>query len=55
MLLNAKINEYSQNILWTEAIHMCECIRNSMDTTGSTTSPLESFYGLKPKIIVSLS
>ena len=30
---------------------MCERIRNSMDTTGSTKIPFENFYGEKPKIV----
>ena len=38
MLLNAKLNYTAHKILCTEAFHMCECVRNSMATKGSTTS-----------------
>ena len=38
-------------MIWEESIHMCERVRNSMATTGCTTSPFENFYGEKPKII----
>ena len=51
MLLNAKLNETAQKILWAEAIYTCICVINSMDTTGSTTSPFDNFYGRKLKII----
>ena len=51
MLLNVKINDRDPKILWTEAVHTYELIRNSMATTGSTKSPFEIFYGEKPKII----
>ena len=51
VLLNEKLNDTAQRILWEEAVHMCECVTNGMATTGSTTSPFEIFYGEKPKII----
>ena len=52
MLLNAKINDTAQKMLWAETVHTCECIRNSMATMGSTKSPFEKIYGEKPKIVV---
>ena len=51
MLLNAKLNDTDQKILWAEAVHMCKRVRNSMANTGSTTSPFKTFYGEKPKMI----
>ena len=51
MMLKAKLNDKAQKMLWEEAVHMCERIRNSMATTCSTTSPFEKLYGEKPKII----
>ena len=55
MLLNAKLNDIAQKMLWKEAVHTCERIRNSMANTGSTTSPFESFIGENPKITGSFS
>ena len=26
MLLNAKLNDTDQKVLWEEAVHMCECV-----------------------------
>ena len=51
MLINAKLNDTAHKMLWEEAVHTCERIRNSMATIGSTTSPLEIIYGEKPKIV----
>ena len=45
MLLNAKLNDTDQKILWGEAVHKCEIVRNGMATTGSITSPFEDLYG----------
>ena len=53
MLLNAKLNDTAQKMLWVEAVHTCKRVRNSMTTTGSTTSPFIIFYGEKPNIIGS--
>ena len=53
MLLNEKLNKTVQKILWTEVVHMCERVQNSMSTTGITKSPFDFFYGEKPKIIDS--
>ena len=53
MLLNKKINETDQKIMWAEAVHTCKCVIKSMATIGSTTSPFGHFYGEKPKIIAS--
>ena len=45
IMLNAKLNDTAQKMLWSEAVHMCKHVRNSMDTTGSTTSLFENFHG----------
>ena len=55
MLLNEKLNDTAQNMLWTEAVHTCKRIRNSTTKTCSTTSPFEHFYGEKPMIIGQFS
>ena len=52
MLLNAKINETDQKILWAEAVHTCKHVRNSMATTGSTTSTFKNVYAEKPRSLV---
>ena len=51
MLLSAKLNETAHKILWEEAVHTCERVRNIMATTGSSTSPFKKIYGEKTKII----
>ena len=51
MLLNAKLNDTAYKMLREEAVHTCERVRNSISTTGSTTSPFENLYGGKKKII----
>ena len=38
MLLNAKLNDAAQKMMWEEAVQTFERVRNSMTTTGSTTS-----------------
>ena len=43
MLINAKINDTTQKMLWSEAINTCKHIRKSTATTGITTSPFEIF------------
>ena len=35
MLINAKLNDTDQKMIWTEALHMCKRTRKIMDTTGS--------------------
>ena len=55
MLLNLKLNDTYQKILWGEAVNMCKCVQNSMATTGSTKCPFGIFYGEKLKIFGSLS
>ena len=47
MMLNAKLNDTAQKIMWAEAVHTCERVRNSMAIMGSTTSPFENFYEKK--------
>ena len=41
MLLNVKLNDTAQKILWSEAFHTCERMRNSMENTGSKKIRLE--------------
>ena len=53
MMLNTKLNDTAHKMLWEEAVHTCKRIRNSVDTTGSTTSDFEIFNGENPKIIGS--
>ena len=53
--INVKLNNTAQKMLWGEAVHTCERIRNSMSTTGSTTSQFENYHGEKLKIIGLLS
>ena len=55
MILNQKINDTAQKMMWAEAIHKYELVRNSMNNMGSTKSPFGIFYGEKPKIIGSFS
>ena len=55
MLLNAKLNDTYQKIMWEEAVHTCDRVRISMANTGSTTSPFKKIYGEKPEIIGSFS
>ena len=51
MMINTKLNDIAHKMLWSESVHTCERVRNSMDDTGSTTSPFEIFYGESPNII----
>ena len=51
MLLNAKLNDTDEKMLWAETVHTCEYVRNSIAATDSTTSPFENLYGENPKII----
>ena len=52
ILINEKPNKDTQKMLWTEAVHTCKRVRNSMDTTGITTSPFENFHGKNPRSLV---
>ena len=51
ILLNKKLKNTDQKILWKESVHTRERIINSMTTTGNTKSPFKTFYGEKTKII----
>ena len=53
MMINAKLNYTAQKMLWTEAVNMCDRVRNSMANTGSTKSTFKNIYGHNPKIIGS--
>ena len=55
MLLNEKLNDTAHNILDAEAVHTCDCVRNSIANTSSMKSSFEIFYGEKPKSIVPFS
>ena len=55
MLLNAKLNDTAQKIMWVKAVNICERIRNSMATAGISISPSENSYREKPKIVASFS
>ena len=55
MLLNVKLNDTAQKMLLVEAVRKCKRVRNSMATTGSTTSPFGNIYGEKLNIIGSFS
>ena len=44
MLMNAKLNNTAEKIMWEEAVHTFKRVRNSMDTTESTKSPFEICY-----------
>ena len=43
MIINVKLKDMDQKMLWAEALYTCERVRNSMATTGSTESPFENF------------
>ena len=45
ILLNAKLNYTAQKILWVEAVHTCERVRNILAPRGSTTFQIETLYG----------
>ena len=51
MLLNEKLNDTAQNILFEESAHMFERVINGMATIGSTKILFEVFYGEKSKIV----
>ena len=42
-MLNEKINDIDQKMLWEESVRTCKRVRNSMATTGSTTSSLNIY------------
>ena len=52
MLINAKINDTAQKMMWAEAINTCKHIRKIMATTGSTISPFEKLNGENPRSLV---
>ena len=51
MILNLKLNDTAQKIMWAEAVHTCELARNSTATTCSKNNPFQIFYGDKTKMI----
>ena len=55
MIINVKLKQLTDKMLWEEAVHTCKCVRNSMLATNSQKSLFEMFYGEKPNIIGSFS
>ena len=55
ILLNAKLNDTDQKMLWSEVVHMYKGVQNSISTTGSTGSPFENLYEEKPNTIYLFS
>ena len=51
MLLNAKLNDTDQKMLWSEVVHTYEGIQKSISTTFITEIPFEYFHEEKPNII----
>ena len=52
MLLNKKLNNTYQKMLWAKAVHTRERVRNGMATTANTTSQFENVYGEKSRSLV---
>ena len=52
MLLNEKLNNTVQKMLWLESVNMFKNMLNSMATTGSTKKPFDTFYGEIPRELV---
>ena len=52
MMINAKLNYTAQKMLWTEAVNMCDRVRNSMANTGSTKSTFKNIYGENRRSLV---
>ena len=52
MLTNTTLNDTTQKVLWEEAIHMRECIRKGMDTTGNTKSSFEIYMERNRRLLV---
>ena len=46
MILNEKLNDTDQKMLWSEAVHTYEGVQNSISSTGSTESPLFCYHSL---------
>ena len=52
MLLNAKLNENDQKILWDQAVHTYERVINILANMGSTTSTLNIYMEKNPRPLV---
>ena len=52
MLLNERLNDTTQKILWAESVQTCERVSNSMVKTGITKSPFEVFLETNPISLV---
>ena len=55
MILNAKLHDTYQKVLWEESVHTYKRVRKSMSTTGITKSIFNIFYVEKRKNISSVS
>ena len=54
MILDAKLNDAAHKMLWSEAVHTCERVQNSVATNNSQESRLV-FYGENSNKISSFS
>ena len=52
MLLNAKLNENDQKMLWDKAVHTYKRVINSLANMGSTTSTLNIYMEKNPRPLV---
>ena len=48
MLINSKLNDAAQNILWAKLVHTLKRVRSSMTTNNSLKNPFEIFNGENP-------
>ena len=51
MILNTKLNDTDQKMLWSVAVHTYKGIQKNISTTVSTESPFENFHEEQPNII----
>ena len=51
MILNKKLNDTDQKIMWSEAVHTYEGVQNSISSTGRTEISFENFHEERPNII----
>ena len=52
IMINDKINDTDQKMLWAESVRTCTRVRNSMANTGSTTSPFKKYMEKKQRSLV---
>ena len=53
MILNSKLNDISQKMMWEEAVHMYEHVQNIMVTTVRRRSHLKFSMEKNPRSLVS--